>query len=239
MSYKAQRRVDKRYIVAKARYDSLEPLPLDFFMHLCEMLCSTSDAASAQSELAIAPPCKEPLPCKEFLPKYPYVFRRIYYCGHPDQFIQVTRLHDQDCVTHILIAHPGEVKSVPTYSLERCRSCADRLRSQDQEVEDSTDIKRQLRSLAVYQGEILCAEPGAARMKGGFERALQRLVKSDGVGHEAVHGPHNLNSVILVQAPDASLYRRAMKIVYDFIEKRTTKTAETKEENSEPQMRGG
>jgi hypothetical protein len=208
-------------------------------MYLCEMSCSTSDAESAQSESAIAPSCEKPLPCKEILPKYPYVFRRIYYCGHPDQFIQVTCLHVNKHVTHTLIANPEDVKSVPTYSLERCRNCAERLHDQDQEVEDSSNIKRRLRSLAAYQGEMLCAEPSAARMKGTFERALQRLLKSDGVEHKAVHGPHDLHSRILVRAPDATLYRRAMKIVYDFIEKRTTPTAEAKKENPEPQLRGG
>lgn len=245
-------------------------MPQVLFMHSCEMSCSTSDTDSTlsiaspcedtdstlpiatpcddtESTLPIATPCEDsectlPIapPCKEALAKYPYVFRRTYHCGRTDEFIEVTRLHSQDHVTHTVIAPPGDVKSVPTYSLKRCRSCAEQIKNNDQKIEEQSDIKRRLRSVAAYQGEMLCVEPGAVRVKDGFERALQQLAKkNDGTEHKTVHGPHEFDSKTLVQAPDASLYKRAMKIVNDFLDKRNFKTAETGQAYSEPHLRGG
>ncbi|KAI4942758.1 hypothetical protein J4E91_009927 [Alternaria rosae] len=111
-------------------------------------------------------------------PAFPYVFRRAYICGHPDEFVQVSKPANQKRVSHTVIDPnqvEGQKKDWPEYKLVRCRPCAMRLREEHRNMQESGKGER-IRSVAVYQGEAMRPDRGLlSEARSGFEAALKQL----------------------------------------------------------------
>ncbi|KAF1941960.1 hypothetical protein EJ02DRAFT_185528 [Clathrospora elynae] len=64
---------------------------------------------------------------KVALPKYSYIFRRIYLCGQPDEYIAVSQFLDHRHIIHNLVSladynqWASDCKCRLVYSLERCQ----------------------------------------------------------------------------------------------------------------------
>ncbi|KAI4702301.1 hypothetical protein J4E81_002664 [Alternaria sp. BMP 2799] len=120
-------------------------------------------------------------------PAYPYAFRRAYICGHPDEFVQVSKPADQKGVLHTVI-DPKQVerqsKDWPIYTLVRCGPCAIRLREERCKMQESGKGER-VRSVAVYQGETMRPDRGLlSEARSGFEAALKELERISCCGGE-------------------------------------------------------
>lgn len=118
---------------------------------------------------------------------YPYVFRRAYICGHPDEFFQVSKPANQKGVSHTVM-YPNQVegqsKDWPEYKLVRCRPCAMRLRKEHRNMQESGTGER-IRSVAVYQGETMRPDRGLlSEARSGFETALKQLDRVSCCGGE-------------------------------------------------------
>lgn len=130
--------------------------------------------------------------------KYPYMFRRIFYCGHPNEYIEVSKLSDQDRLVHTILpideydrtAQRLEGKQV--YTLERCQDCAMQYRTQQQ----ASRTAARLRSMGAYQGEVLSHEQDIPMSKDGFGRVLTWLRDSGD------------------RRPDRILYSRVDEVAY-------------------------
>ncbi|KAJ4368924.1 hypothetical protein N0V83_006006 [Neocucurbitaria cava] len=160
---------------------------------------------------------------KESLPQYPYIFRRVYFCGHPDEFIEVSRLPNYERLTHTLITlsdydQCAKVrKSRQVYTLERCRRCALEHRQRHLESRRQSE-KGTIRPITTYQGEVVRLEQTANRVKNGFELALMRFEK--GYGAKQENEPHarvpeseHEGDWPLLEGSDGSVYGRALRFI--------------------------
>lgn len=126
--------------------------------------------------------------------KYPYLFRRVFHCGHEDEIIKVDRqpghiLPDWEVIPRAEYERSTEAQSCrQTYTLERCVPCANQLQKDLELQEESKGFKT--RHLAAYQAETLRSERALDPMN-GFERVLLRLKLNGDTEDDRNHRSHH------------------------------------------------
>lgn len=118
------------------------------------------------------------LPCKKAPPAYPYIFHRIYLCGHDDEYVKVSKWADWKAVVHTIIPQPDRLQEEDSelqFTLERCRHYVTMLREQHQSMQ-GTGREAWMRPTAAYQGEAMRVDGGLMReARTGLEVALRQL----------------------------------------------------------------
>ncbi|KAA8618750.1 hypothetical protein PtrSN002B_002040 [Pyrenophora tritici-repentis] len=111
------------------------------------------------------------------IPVYPYIFRRIYLCGHDDEFVQVIKPIGQNKVVHIFIS-PDRLKEAEGrlgYMLAQYRECASELRQEHQNMQQG-GRKTRYQPIDAYQEEMIRVDRGFLReARTGLEAALKQL----------------------------------------------------------------
>ncbi|CAO2651067.1 Nn.00g093640.m01.CDS01 [Neocucurbitaria sp. VM-36] len=152
---------------------------------------------------------------------YPYSFRRVFLCGHPDEYIEVSRLLNYEHLTHTLITleeyeqRARARKSRQMYTLERCRCCA--FEYHHRYLESRRGSKKETgRSMAACQGEAKRFGQTVKRVKDGFELALKWMEKGNSAEHNnelharVLQSEHDQDWQLL-EGPDSSIYGRALR----------------------------
>ncbi|OAL50158.1 hypothetical protein IQ07DRAFT_600253 [Pyrenochaeta sp. DS3sAY3a] len=126
--------------------------------------------------------------------KYPYLFRRVFHCGHEDEIIKIDHqpgqiLPDWEVIPRAEHERSTEAQSCrQIYTLERCIPCADQLREDLESQDESRGPKT--RQLAAYQAQYLRSERGSDPVN-GFERVLMRLRTNGDTEDDRNHRSHD------------------------------------------------
>lgn len=149
---------------------------------------------------------------------YPYVFRRVYLCGHPDELIAVSQLNSPKRITYAPISLDIDCPSVgsrQSYSLERCRSCAERYFGEDNRISEYDEMRNRPRSMAAYQGAAIRRSDSVSSVNDGFGRVLKRLHEAKGARHNPASCEGDVGHAAHAGAPEGNMDVKALGVVSD------------------------
>jgi hypothetical protein len=152
---------------------------------------------------------------------YPYVFRRVYHCGHPDELIEVSLLTNPRRVMHTPVSRddiPRHDTREQTYSLERCLTCAGQERRKDCNTKRLQGKRCALRSLAAYQGAVVQRARSVLSLKDGFARTLRRVRRGYVGKDETVSRASAHEAKIAALVVDDRVYERGLRVVGELVD---------------------
>ncbi|KAH7090308.1 hypothetical protein FB567DRAFT_288068 [Paraphoma chrysanthemicola] len=154
-------------------------------------------------------------PHDSIAPTYPYVFRRVFHCGHPDELVQVSQLARPKRIMSFPIAlEDGSQLSAARqiYSLERCRDCADAHFGADKRLSEHDQMTIRPRSMAAYQGAVLRQRDSVASIQDGFASVLNRLQEARRARHTPVSCKGDVGHAACAGAPDGGMYVKTLSV---------------------------